>query len=858
MALSAIDTRAHTPMMLQYLRIKADHPNTLLFYRMGDFYELFYEDAEKAARLLGITLTARGQSGGKPIPMAGVPFHAAESYLAKLIRKGLSVAICEQMSDPKGAAGPIEREVVRILTPGTVSDAAFLEENQDNVLLAIHAKNQVFGLAVLDISGGRFHLLEVEGEEALQGELARLQPAECLISDEWDHTFIGYEDQIRRRVPWEFDYETSVRLLRDQMQTHDLSGFGCEDLTVALCAAGCLLQYAKETRQASMPHIRSIHVERREESLILDAASRNNLELTKNLSGGMENTLVSVIDRTHTAMGSRLLKRWLNRPLRDRTILSERQQVITQFITQYAYMAMQKNLSGIADLERILARIALKSVRPRDLVALRTSLALLPELQEILRVFSVPRSVELKKSLGEFPVLHDLLARAITDNPPLTIRDGGMIARGYDAELDELQTISENAGEFLLKLEGEEKKRTGLSTLKVGYNRVHGYYIEISRLQAKNLPLDYVRRQTLKNAERFITPELKQFEDKALTARDRALAREKILYEALLDEIMPSVPLLQTSASAIAELDVLANFAERAAHLNWCCPVLTEETGICITEGRHPVVESVLQQPFVPNDITLDGKQRMLMITGPNMGGKSTYMRQVALIVLLAHVGSYVPARAAQIGLIDRIFTRIGAADDLASGRSTFMVEMTETANILHNATEHSLVLMDEIGRGTSTFDGLSLAWAAAHYLAEGIRAFTLFATHYFELTRLADEIPTVQNVHLDAAEHGDKIIFLHTVQKGPASQSYGIQVAKLAGVPNFVILRAKQKLQALENEAYQQAVQHSPRAMQQDLFASMQPVHPVILQLQEINPDQLTPKEALDLVYQLKAEVKK
>lgn len=858
MALSMTDThREHTPMMQQYLRIKADYPQTMVFYRMGDFYELFYDDAQKAARLLNITLTARGQSGGKPIPMAGVPFHSAENYIAKLIRQGLSIAICEQIGEPKAGAGPVERQVVRVLTPGTVSDAAFLEDTQDNLLLAIHEQNNIFGLAVLDMSGGRFHLLEVEGQEALMGELARLQPAELLISDEWTQISLNnYYDQIRRRAPWEFEYETAVRLLTEQMQTYDLSGFGCQDLQAALCAAGCLLQYAKETQRATMPHIRSIYVERREESLILDAASRQNLELTKNLSGGLENTLASVIDRTHTAMGSRLLKRWLNRPLRDRNILNERQEAITQFITHHGYSAMQNTLHEMADLERILARIALKTARPRDLIALRTSLALLPELHQQLSSCTAARLTELKTSLGEFPHLHDLLMRAIIENPPVTIRDGGVIAQGYDAELDELLSLSENAGDYLIKLEEQEKNRTGLSTLKVGYNRVHGYYIEISRLQAQNLPMDYIRRQTLKNAERFITPELKAFEDKALSARDRALAREKMLYEGLLEKLMPDVSNMQASANAIAELDVLTNFSERAEHLNWCCPELTEESGIHITDGRHPVVESVLQHPFVPNDIKLDSKQRMLIITGPNMGGKSTYMRQTALIVLLAHIGSYVPAREVKIGPVDRIFTRIGAADDLASGRSTFMVEMTETANILHNATQHSLVLMDEIGRGTSTFDGLSLAWSCAHHLAQGIRAFTLFATHYFELTCLADEISTVQNVHLDATEHGDKIIFLHTVQPGPANQSYGIQVAQLAGVPRSVIQRAKQKLQELENQAYQQVVQHSPVPEQRDLFAEAEEVHPVITQLQEINPDQLTPKEALELVYQLKAGV--
>jgi DNA mismatch repair protein MutS len=885
--------RDHTPMMQQYLRIKADYPHTLLFYRMGDFYELFYEDAQKAARLLNITLTARGQSAGKPIPMAGVPFHSAESYIAKLIRQGLSIAICEQIGEAKVGAGPVERQVVRVLTPGTVSDAAFLDDKQDNVLLALHAQRVVlpreaaasqipafispaeaaispaeqiiFGLAVLDISGGRFHLLEVQGQEALMSELARLQPAELLINDDWQEDKClqyEYHHQIRRRAPWEFDYQTSLRLLSEQMQTYDLSGFGCQDMHAALCAAGSLLQYAKETQRAAMPHIRSIHVERREESLILDAASRHNLELTKNLAGGVENTLVSVLDQTHTAMGSRLLKRWLNRPLRDKAILRERQQAVTQFIEGHSYSAIQKTLDGMADLERILARVSLKTARPRDLIALRTSLALLPELQAHLQGFNLEKLQQLKQALNEYPELHDLLARAIIENPPVTIRDGGVIALGYDAELDELLSISENAGDFLLKLEEQEKNRTGLSTLKVGYNRVHGYYIEISRLQAQSLPLDYIRRQTLKNAERFITPELKAFEDKALTARDRALAREKILYEELLEKIIPSVPGMQTSAQAIAELDVLINFAERAAHLNWSCPELSDEAGIEIIQGRHPVVESVSQQAFVPNDIKLDNMQRMLMITGPNMGGKSTYMRQIALIVLLAHIGSYVPATTAKIASVDRIFTRIGAADDLASGRSTFMVEMTETANILHNATQHSLVLMDEIGRGTSTFDGLSLAWACAHYLAQDLRAFTLFATHYFELTSLEQEISTVRNVHLDATEHGDKIIFLHTVQAGPASRSYGIQVAQLAGLPRSVIQEAKQKLQALENESYQQIVPSSTLPLQRDLFAENKDLfaenkkeHAVLERLREINPDQLTPKQALELLYQLRIE---
>ena len=846
----------HTPMMQQYMRIKADHPGTLLFYRMGDFYELFFDDAQKASKLLDITLTARGQSGGKPIPMAGVPFHSAESYIAKLIRQGLSIAICEQIGDPKTSTGPVERQVVRILTPGTVSDAAFLDDGRDNNLLALHQAGDSFGIAVLDISGGRFHLLEVKGAEALASELARLNPSELLVSDDWDHAVLAdYTQQLRRRQPWEFDLNTAMRLLTQQMQAYDLSGFGCEHVRAALCAAGSLLHYAKETQRAAMPHIRAIHVENRDDSLILDAASRRNLELIVNFSGGEENTLASVLDQTQTAMGSRLLKRWLSRPIRDRRILGERQACVSQFASSRLYLPLQKTLHNVADLERILARVAMKTARPRDLIALRTSLAVLPVLHEVLAPLAISRIQELRQDLGDFSTQVDLLMRAIIEQPPVTIRDGGVMARGYDAELDELLALSENAGDYLVKLEEQEKARTGFSTLKVGYNRVHGYYIEISRLQAEQAPSDYIRRQTLKNAERFITPELKVFEDKALSARERALAREKILYDALLDALMPFIPAMQSCAVALAELDVLANFAERAETLNWCCPTLTDAAGIEIQDGRHPVVEQVASHPFVPNDISLQGAHRMLMITGPNMGGKSTYMRQTALIVLLAHIGSFVPARAAVIGVVDRVFTRIGASDDLASGRSTFMVEMTETANILHNATAQSLVLMDEIGRGTSTFDGLSLAFACAHHLAQGIRAYTLFATHYFELTSLSDEISAVKNVHLDAAEYGDKIVFLHKVQAGPANQSYGIQVAQLAGVPRSVIARAKEKLQELEQVAYQRGAAQSVVSSQQDLFASAEQDHPVIKRLRELQPDQLTPKEALEWLYQLRAE---
>lgn len=840
----------HTPMMQQYLRIKAQHPQLLLFYRMGDFYELFFEDAKKAAQLLDITLTARGQSAGNPIPMAGVPFHSAESYIAKLLRQGLSIAICEQIGDPKTATGPVERQVVRILTPGTVSDAAFLEDNQDNLLLAIHAQHNQYGLAMLDISGGRFHLMQITEEEALLSELERLKPAEVLVSETWRPGFLqASKAAICRRPPWEFDYETALRLLTQQMQTHDLRGFGCMELPHALCAAGCLLQYAKETQRAALPHIRTIYVDKREDSLVLDAATRRNLELIVNLNGGEENTLVSIVDHCATTMGSRLLKRWINRPLRQHSILQERQLAIHHLKTNHHYQALQKTLRKIADLERITARIALKTARPRDLAQLRDTLAVLPELQHCLQPQVSTLLQQLSQNIIDFSALHNLLQKALVDNPPVTIRDGGVIARGYDAELDELLSLRENTGDFLLQLEAREKQRTQLSSLKVGYNKVHGYYIEISRLQAQQAPADYIRRQTLKNAERFITPELKTFEDKALSANEKSLAKEKILYEGLLETCLRDLVPLQAAAAAIAEVDVLANLAERATSLQWHCPTLSEQAGIAIKAGRHPVVEAVSAQAFVPNDVTLSAQRRMLIITGPNMGGKSTYMRQIALSVLLAHIGSYIPAAEATIGPIDRIFTRIGAADDLASGRSTFMVEMTEMANILHHATAHSLVLMDEIGRGTSTFDGLSLAWACAEYLAKNTQAFTLFATHYFELITLAEDIANIHNVHFDATEYHQKIVFMHAVQPGPANRSYGIQVAELAGVPQAVIHRAKEKLQQLEQQKGELPTASSPAT-------PSLPTHPVLEQLKKIKPDQLSPREALEYLYQLKASL--
>jgi len=864
MTTSATPTDQHTPMMQQYLRIKAEHPDELLFYRMGDFYELFYDDAKKASQLMDITLTARGKSGGNPIPMAGIPYHSAEGYLAKLVKLGESIAICEQIGDPATSKGPVKRQVVRVVTPGTISDEALLDERRDNLLAAVAYHNNrsgiaTFGIATLDIGSGRFLILEVTGTEALQSELQRLSPAELLVGEDFPASdIVDVYKGVRRRQPWEFEPDTARRQLTDQFGTKDLQGFGCDHLPLALAAAGCLLQYARETQRTALPHIRTISHENRDDSVILDAATRCNLELDINLKGGQENTLLSVFDNTSTAMGSRLLSRWINRPLRHLVTLQGRQQAVAVLRLNYCYETLTNELKNIGDMERILGRVALRSARPRDLTRLRQSLAALPAIQSILISSKSPgsestRIQQLLVQASEFPNTVDLLTCAIIDNPPVVIRDGGVIANGYDTELDELRNISTDAGQFLIDLEQREKQNTGISTLKVGYNRVHGYYIEISRAQSDQAPAEYIRRQTLKNAERFITPELKKFEDKALSAKSRALTREKALYEALIETLNEQLLPLQDCAAAISELDVLTNMAERADSLNLMPVTLIEQPGIHIVAGRHPVVEQVLDNPFVANDLKLNEQRRMLVITGPNMGGKSTYMRQAALIVLLAHIGSCVPAQDATIGLVDRIFTRIGSSDDLAGGRSTFMVEMTETANILHNATERSLVLMDEVGRGTSTFDGLSLAWACAVQLAEKVKAFTLFATHYFELTNLPEKTPGVANIHLDATEYKDDIVFLHSIQEGPASQSYGIQVAKLAGIPSEVLTLARQELANLEAGAHPTIKPTpNPAPLQSELFSD--PLGAQLLDaLSDINPDELTPREALERLYTLK-----
>ncbi len=855
----------HTPMMAQYLQLKAQNPDILLFYRMGDFYELFYDDAKKAAALLDISLTKRGQSAGEPIPMAGVPYHAIEGYLAKLVALGESVAICEQIGDPATSKGPVERKVVRIVTPGTVSDEALLPERQDNLVAAIYQEKGVFALATLDMASGRFLISELPNKEALSAELQRTQPAEILYPEDFSDAGIlqGYKG-LRRRPVWEFELVTAIQLLNRQFGTQNLTGFGVEKAVVALCAAGCVLHYAQETQRTALPHINSIHLAQNSDTVLLDAATRRNLELTTNLAGGTENTLAAVLDKCVTPMGSRLLKRWIHQPIRDLAKLHTRQQTILALQTNERIELLQPLLQQVGDMERILARIALRTARPRDLTRLRTALEHIPDIVKHSQHLTACLDNTLQQ-IADFSELFELLNKAIIDNPPQLIRDGGVIAEGYNAELDEWRSLAEGATKFLEDLEARERAKTGIDTLKIGFNAVHGYYIQISQGQAHKAPIHYVRRQTLKNAERYIIPELKTYEDKVLKAKGASLALEKQLYDELFELLMPRLGELQLASLVLAELDVLTNLAERAESLNYVMPNFSHQRGVNIKGGRHPVVEQVLKTPFIANPVLLNPQRHLLIVTGPNMGGKSTYMRQIALITLMAYIGSFVPADSAEIGPIDRIFTRIGASDDLASGRSTFMVEMTEMANILHQSSENSLVLVDEIGRGTSTYDGLSLAWACAEWLAKKTQSLTLFATHYFELTSLPNQLKGVANVHLDALEHNDTIAFMHSVQEGAASKSYGLAVAALAGVPKQVIQLAKQKLKQLE-QLSQQTAQLDANPQQDLLFSAnlqnVEPISPLVepskveQALAEIDPDELTPKQALEALYRLKGLV--
>ena len=844
-------TSDHTPVMQQYLGFKAEYPDKLLFFQMGDFYEFFFDDARRATELLGLALTKRGRSAGEPIPMAGMPIHAAENYLAKLIELGESVVICDQIGDPATSKGPVERKVTRIVTPGTITDEALLKERRDNLLLALHEFNDHTGLAWLDLSGGRFHVMEVNKSEELISELERLQPAEILISE--DSTLLSElknQSSITTIPPWYFDLDSTTRLLKDHFGVADLKGFGCDQFPSTIVAAGSLLQYTRETQRSSLPHLTSLKLEQCNDTITIDAASRRNLEILNSISGERRHSLAHLMDTAVTGMGSRMLCRWLQAPLRDHTTIKLRHHVIATLIENQYYSDLQETLRSIGDMERITSRIALKSARPRDLAQLRTSLSALPEIKKHLIKLDSPRLQKLHDQINEFPELFQLLLTSVIETPPVLIRDGGVIAEGYHAELDELRKLSKNASDYLKQIEIRERESTGIQTLKVGYNRVHGYYIEISRLQSNNVPTHYHRRQTLKATERFIIPELKEYEDKVLSASEKALALEKSLYANLLEQLADHTTELQSTGSAIAELDVLGSFAERAVSLDYSEPTLRNTPAIYIEAGRHPVVEQIMDESFIPNDLIMDEDRKMLIITGPNMGGKSTYMRQTALIVLLAHCGSFIPAKTADIGTIDRIFTRIGASDDLAAGRSTFMVEMIETANILNNATQNSLVLMDEIGRGTSTFDGLSLAWASAIHLLENIGAWTLFATHYFEMTAIPETHPTAINVRLDAIEHKDKLVFMHSVKEGPANRSYGLQVAQLAGVPKDVIDKARVRLKQLENR---EAVIHPVEQKEQLELLPSAAMNELAKKLKALEPDELSPKEALEKLYELK-----
>jgi DNA mismatch repair protein MutS len=831
----------HTPMMQQYLGIKAEYPDKLLLYRMGDFYELFFDDAKRASQLLDITLTHRGQSAGTPIPMAGVPYHAIENYLARLIRKGESVAICEQVGDPATSKGPVAREVTRIITPGTVTDDALLDAKEDSLLLAIHQHKNTIGLAWTNLSEGQFHLSELKNESELLAELARLKPAELLLAESSSLLSLCQHHPYTLRPSWEFHKDKAKKQLCQQFDVATLSAFGEEKFPQALVAAGALLAYLHDTQKQSVPHIKTITLEHPKDYLQMDATTRKHLELFETLQGKSNHTLMSVLDNTATAMGSRLLKRWVGRPLKNSTSIIARQNALKALITKQQDVLVHNTLQHTCDVARILSRIALKSARPRDLVSLRNTLAQIPKLLTALNDNESPLIHQLILKAQPLPQLKDLLDAAIIENPPVLIRDGGVIAKGFDDQLDELQQLSTHADDTLSHLEQEERQRTGLSTLKLGFNSVQGYYIELSKAQSTQAPIHYHRKQTLKNVERYITPELKAFEEKVLSARTKALAREKWLYETLLTDIQHFLQKLSDLSEALAELDVLSTLAKTAQSLRWCCPQFTTTPGLSIQNGRHPVIEHLLNERFIANDVHLEPHNNMLLITGPNMGGKSTYMRQTALIVLLAHIGSFVPAKAAQLGPIDAIFTRIGASDDLASGLSTFMVEMTEMAYILRHATKESLVLIDEIGRGTSTYDGMALAYASSVWLANSLKAFTLFSTHYFELTKLPKQWPNMRNVHLEATVDSGRIIFLYHVQDGAADKSYGIEVAELAGIPKEVLHMAR---------GYLQHVEYPQKPTPHPIQPALSLVHQ---QLAQIDPENLSPKEALDLIYQWK-----
>jgi len=778
----------HTPMMQQYLRIKAEYPDMLLFYRMGDFFELFFEDARRAAKLLDLTLTSRNKNSVDEIPMAGIPVHAIEGYLAKLLKRGESVALCDQIGDPATSKGLVERKVTRVITPGTVIEEELLERQKENYLLAVGTADTKYGLAYLDLSSGRFLLQTCNSINEFHDELERINPAEIILTED-DQLNSELTQRIEkyshRSIPsWHFEYEASVTALCKQFGTKDLSGYGCDDQPLAISAAGAVLQYVKDTQKTNLTHIDSLQVCHKDEYLAIDSITRKNLEIETSTQGDSKHSLINVLDKTACAMGSRCLRSWLNQPTRNEAALSQRHAAIEELLQLNSYADLHDMLINIKDIERIRSRIALQTAQPRDLDSLRSTLQCIPNIQIHLKSYQSELFLDSLELLDGHKTLTTKLEQALGEELPALIRDGGVIKTGYDEELDDLRNTSTNANQFLIDLEQQEKAATNITNLKVSYNRIHGYYIEIPRSQSDQAPEHYTRRQTLKNAERYITPELKKFEDNVLSAKDRSLKREKFLYDQLITELNESLTIIQSSSKALSQIDALANLAERAATLNYVQPQFIKENSIDIKQGRHPVIEHVQSEPFTANDAYFDEQRKLLLITGPNMGGKSTYMRQIALITLLAYSGSFVPAEQCKIGPIDAIYTRIGASDDLSSGLSTFMVEMTEAANILNNASAQSLVLMDEVGRGTSTYDGLSLAWCCAEHLSEANQSYCLFATHYFELTQLPELFDRMHNVHIYAIEHNEKIVFLHAVKEGPENQSYGLQVAQLAGIP--------------------------------------------------------------------------
>ncbi len=842
--------------MQQYLRIKAEYPDMLLFYRMGDFFELFFEDARRAAKLLDLTLTSRNKNSVDEIPMAGVPVHATEGYLAKLLKRGESVAICDQIGDPATSKGLVERKVTRVITPGTVIEEELLERRKDNYLLAICSHEISYGLAYIDLSSGRFLLQNCNSLQELQDEVDRIQPAEILFAEDsllnTDLAILMDKCASRSLPTWHFEYESSITSLCKQFGTRDLSGYGCDDYPLAISAAGAVLQYIKDTQKTQLPHIDGLQVCHKDEFLAIDSVTRKNLEIEVSTQGDSKHSLVNVLDKTACAMGSRCLRSWLNQPTRIKNTLALRHAAISEFLQQNNYNDLHKLLTDIKDIERIRSRIALKTVQPRDLDALRSTLQCIPAIQTQLNNYKNELLTESSELLKHHESLKLKLENVLGEELPALIRDGGVIKPGYDKELDELRNTSTNANQFLIDLEQQEKSATNIANLKVSYNRIHGYYIEIPRSHAEQAPEHYTRRQTLKNTERYITPELKKFEDNVLSAKERSMKREKLLYEQFITELNDDLLIIQNCSKALAQMDALATLAERAATLNYAQPTFTEKNCLHIKQGRHPVIENVQSEPFTSNDVMLDEQRKLLLITGPNMGGKSTYMRQIALITWLAYSGSFVPAEELTIGPIDAIYTRIGASDDLSSGRSTFMVEMTEAANILNNASKQSLVLMDEVGRGTSTYDGLSLAWCCAEHLSEVNQSYCLFATHYFELTQLPEFFNNIHNVHIDAIEHNEKIIFLHAVKEGPANQSYGLQVAQLAGIPKSVIASAKLKLKQLESEVVQ--AKSTNQQSQLGLALEEETIHPSVEYLENVDPDELSPKEALEILYKLKS----